>query len=417
MINPLLIKRKTLPNGIRFVQFQRPQRTTAQLSVVIEYGSKSNSERNAGLAHFLEHMVGGGSEERIKATLSIEQNGGYLNFWTFHEHTMGYADVFREKINETSKCLSKLFFENDFEAKKFDLEKKIILNEINDSSDNPLDVVDEMLKKNLYKIHPVRHPILGYHKTVSQFSIDEIIETQQTHYTPQNTILILSGKYSDKDVELIEQNFVEIKKSKTALKRHKCVKEGEPKKISNKTKAGISQTYLRFGYRTAFGKHPDNPAIELFSTIMGNGAISRLFRELREKRGLAYDIQSSNCKGQDFGFFSIDCSVKPSKIKETTELILKEITNLKTKKISDNELLKGKKMITGDYFRSIDDSLSLHTILAVLETLFPDEYAIPKYLEKIKLVSAEDLIEVANKYLGESKLSKAILTPEKMDQA
>ncbi|MHA1482836.1 MAG: M16 family metallopeptidase, partial [Candidatus Heimdallarchaeaceae archaeon] len=361
MINPLLIKRKTLPNGIRFVQFPRSQRTTAQLSVVIEYGSISGTETNAGLAHFLEHMVGGGSEERIKATRSIEQNGGYLNFWTFHEYTMGYADVFREKLNETSQCLSKLFFENDLEAKKFDLEQKVILNEIDDSSDNPLDVVDEMLKKNLYKIHPVRHPILGYHKTVSQFSIDEIIETQQAHYTPQNTILILSGKYSDKDVELIEQNFVEIKKSKTALKRYKCTREGEPKKISSKSKAGISQTYLRLGYRTTSGKHPDNPTIELFSTIMGNGASSRLFRELREKRGLTYDIQASNCKGQDFGFFSVDCSVKPSKIKETTELILKEITNLKTKKISDNELLKGKNMIIGDYFRGIDDSPILHT--------------------------------------------------------
>ena len=405
-----------LPNGIRLIQFPRSQKMTAQLSVVIEYGSKSGTEKNAGLAHFLEHMVAGGSEERIKATRSIEQNGGHLNFWSFHEYIMGYADVFREKLNDTSQCLSRLFFEDDFEAKKFDLEQKVILNEIDDSIDNPLDVVDDMLVKNLYKIHPVRHPILGYHKTVSQFSIDEIIETQQTHYTPQNTILILSGKYSDKDVESIEQNFVEIKKSKTALKRYECIEEGEPEKISSKTKAGISQTYLRFGYRTASGKHPDNPAMELFSTIMGNGASSRLFRELREKRGLAYDIQSSTCKGQDFGFFSIECSVKPSKIKETTYLILKEITKLKTKKISDNELLKGKNMIIGDYFRGIDDSLTLHTVLVVLETLFADEYAIPKYLEKIKLVSADDLMEVANKYLGESNLSKAILTPEKMDQ-
>ena len=101
------------------------------------------------------------------------------------------------------------------------------------------------------------------------------------------------------------------------------------------------------------------------------------------------------------------------KIKKTTNLILKEISNLKTKKISDNELLKGKNMIIGDYFRYIDDSLMLHTMLAVLETLVADEYAIPKYLEKIKLVSSDDLIEVANKYLEETKLSKAILTPEK----
>ena len=388
---------------------------TAQLSVVIEYGSKSDSEKNAGLAHFLEHMVGGGSKERIKTTRSIEQNGGYLDLFTELEYTIGYADVFPEKLNETSQFLSKLFFEDGFEEKKFDLEQKVILNEIAESFDDPWNVVDDMLRKNLYKIHPVRHPILGYHKTVSQFSIDEIIDAKQTHYTPQNTILILTGKYSDKDVESVVQNFVEIKKSKTTSKRYEYIEEGEPKKISSKIKIGISQTYLRFGYRTASGKHPDNPALELFSTIMGNGESSRLFRELREKRALTYEIQSSNCNGQDFGFFSIGCAVKSSKIKETTDLILKEITNLKTKKISDDELLKVKNMVIGDFFRDIDDSSALQTRLAVLEILFADEYAIPRYLEKIKLVSVDDLIEVANKYLGESNSSKAILTPKKMD--
>ena len=142
MINPLSIKRKTLSNGIRFVQFPRSQKMTAQLSVVIKYGSKSGTEKNAGLAHFLEHMVGGGSEESSKTTRSIEQNGGYLNFFTDIEYTMGYADVITEKLNETSQCLSNLFFENNFETKKFDLEQKVILNEIDDSSDNPMYFVE-----------------------------------------------------------------------------------------------------------------------------------------------------------------------------------------------------------------------------------------------------------------------------------
>jgi len=411
MINPLLVKRKTFPNGIRFIQFPRSQKMTAHLSVVIDYGSKPDSESNAGLAHFIEHMVGGGSKERIKTIHSIEQNGGYHDFCTSYEHTLGFVDVVQEKLNETSQCLSKLFFEDNFERKKFNLEQKVILNEIDDSLDNPLYVVDEMLKKNIYKKHPVRHPILGYHNTVSQFSFDEFIETKQTQYTPQNTMLILSGKYSDKDVESIEQNFMQIEKSKTTPKKYEHIEEGKPKKTSRKTKMGIDQAYLRFGYRTVSGKHSDNPAIELLSAIMGNGESSRLFKELREKRGLVYDIQSSNCKGQDFGFFSIDCSVSPSKIKETTDLILKEIENLKTKKISDKELMKGKNMIICDFYRGVDESFILHQVIGMFETLFSDENAIQKYLEKIKSVSADDLIEVANKYLEKSKLSKAILSP------
>jgi len=411
MIDTLLINRKTLPNGIRLIQVPRSQKMTAQFSVAIEYGSKPSSEKNVGLAHFLEHMIGGGSKNRIGATRVIEQNGGYQNFWTSPEFTMGYVDVFAKKLKHSSQILSKLFFEDDFEEKKFKLEKKVILNEINDSLDNPLDVVDDILKKNLFPTHPIRHPILGYPDTVSQFSLEKIIATQQAHYTPQNTIVILSGKYSEKDVVWIEQEFAKIKKSKTVSKKYEHVEERDPKRIASKKKMGITQTYLRFGYRTTSWKHPDNPAMELFSTIMGNGSSSRLFRELREKRGLAYDIQSSNCKGQDFGFFSIECSVKASNIKETTDLILKEITNMKIEKISDNELLKAKKMITGDYYRGIDESETLHTMINYFETFFADEYAIKKYLEKIKTVSTDDLIEIANKYLREDNLSKAVLTP------
>ena len=415
MINNLLIKRMTLPNGIRLVQFPKSQKMTAQLSVVIEYGSKLDSEKNAGIAHYLEHMVGGGSKEHINAMHSIEQNGGFLDLSTDLECTVGSADIFPEKLNETSELLAKLFFQYEFEEKKFDLEKKVILNEIAESFDEPWNIVEDMLRMNLYNIHPVRHPILGYPKTVRKFLFNEIIEAKQKYYTPQNTILILTGKYSGRNVESVVKNFLEIKKSKTLSKKYNYIKDGKPKKISKKTKTGISPAYLGFGYRTAFGKHPDNPVLDLFSATMGAGESSRLFRELREKRALAYRIESSNCNGEDFGFFSIQCAVNPSKIKETTNLILKEITNLKTKKVSDEELSKVKNMIISDFFRGIDHSFNLQVQLTRLELLFADDCAIPKYLEKIKSLSVDDLIEVATKYFGESNSSRVLLTPEKMN--
>jgi len=416
MNKELLISRKKLPNGIRLLQFPRPQKMTAQLSVVVEYGSKSDPEKNAGLAHFVEHMLAGGSKERIKLSRSIEQHGGDVNFFTEYEYTIGTADILPEKLGAASKILSKLFFEDGFEEKKIDLEQKVILNEIADSSDDPWTVTDDMMRKNLYKTHTIRNPILGYHKTVSQLSIDELEEAHKIHYSPQNTMLILSGNFSNKDVETIIQDFVEIKKSKTKLMKHNCIEKEEPEKLSSKTKTGICQTYLAMGHRTVSGNHSDYPALEIFSTIIGGiGASSRLFRELREKRALTYGVQSSNCNGLDFGFFSIYCAIKSSKLKETSDLILKEITALKNKKVSEDELLKGKNMIKGDLFRGIDDSLTLHPRLADMEILFGDENALPKYLENIKLVSVDDLIEVANKHFGDSNFSKVVLTPEQKD--
>jgi len=415
MTNRLLIKRRILPNGIRLIQFPRSQNMTSQLSVVVEYGSKSDPEKNAGLAHFLEHMLPGGSRERIKLCRSIEQNGGYVNFFTDYECTIGITDVLPEKISKASTILLKLFFDSGFEEKNFDLERKIISNEIAESSDDPHIEIDNMLRKNLYKNHPIRHPILGYHKTVSQLSIDEMKETHRTQYIPQNTILILTGKFSNKDVESIIQDFGEVNKTQTELKKYKYIEKGKPRKELVRTKTGITQTYLSIGSRTVSGKHTDVPAMEIFSTIIGNGASSRLFRELREKRALTYEIQSSNCNGSDFGFFSICCAIKPNKLKTTTDLILKEITKIKTKNISDDELLKGKNMLIGDLFRGIYNPLTLHAELATMEILFGHKYALKKYLERIQLVSVDELIEVANKYLGDSNLSQAVLTPEEMD--
>lgn len=416
MSNRLFIKRRTLPNGIRLIQFPRSQNMTSQLSVVVEYGSKLDPEKNAGLAHFLEHMLPGGSMERVKLCRSIEQNGGYVNFFTDYEYTIGITDVFPEKLSEASKILLKLFFNSGFEEKKFELERKIISNEIDESFDDPDTEIDDMLRKNLYKNHPIRHPILGYHKTISQLSIDEMEKTHRTQYVPQNTILILTGKFSNKDVESIIQDFGEVNKTQTKLKKYKYIEKGKPRKEWVRTKTGISQTYLSVGSRTVSGKHNDDPAMDIFSTLIGNGVSSRLFRELREKRGLAYKIESSNCDGSDFGFFSICCAIKPNKLKTTTDLILKEITKIKTKKISNDELLKCKNMLIGDLFRGIYDPLNLHAVLASMEILFGHKYALKKYVERIQLVSVDELIEVANKYLGESNLSQAVLTPEEMDK-
>jgi len=376
--NQLLIKRKTLSNGIRLIQFSQPQKMTAQLSVVVEYGSKSNNEKSVGLAHFLEHMLAGGSEDRIQLSRTIEQNGGDINFYTDYEYTIGMADVLPEKLNETSEILSKLFFKDGFEEKKFDLEQKVIFNEIAERMDDPGVVMDNMLRKNLYKINPIRHPVLGYQKTVSQLSIDELENAHQTHYIPQNSILVLTGNFSNKNVESVVEEFQQIKKSVPRSILSGTIKEGKPEKISCKTKTGISQTYLGIGYRTVTGKHPDRPSLDLFSTIIGTGASSRLFRELREKRGLTYSIQSSNCYGSDFGYFSIACAIESSRLKETTELILKEIIDLKTKQISENELLKGKNIIIGNLFRAIDDSSTIQECLASMAIMFGDEYALSK---------------------------------------
>jgi len=152
-------ERNVLPNGLTVLQCPRSSNTMAQLSVAIEYGSNEDTEENAGNAHFLEHMLVGGSQNRIKLHNEIERLGGRSSFETSDEFTFSTINIFPRKIAQASKVLSRLLFDPKFAKEKFELERKVILNEIAEANDDPRDRVAETLTKCLFKNHPVNyHP-------------------------------------------------------------------------------------------------------------------------------------------------------------------------------------------------------------------------------------------------------------------
>ena len=165
------------------------------------------AEEKSGNAHFLEHMLVGGSQKRIKLHHEIEKLGGCSNFETSDEFTFSSMDVLSGKIAEASKVLSGLLFDSTFEKDKLELERKVILNEIAEAHDDPQELIRETLIKCLFKHHPLRNPILGLKKTINQFTIGSIEKAHQNYYVPQNMILILTGNFSNKDKETVLQDF------------------------------------------------------------------------------------------------------------------------------------------------------------------------------------------------------------------
>ncbi|MCJ7633321.1 insulinase family protein, partial [Candidatus Bathyarchaeota archaeon] len=180
MNEDMLWRRDVLSNGIRVLLFPRFSDMTMQLAVAVEYGSNADSRDASGTAHFLEHMLAGGSAKRIDLSREIERLGGSSDFITTNEYTLSIADIVPEKGTKASHILSKLVFDSSFEQEKFELERKIILNEITEISDNPYEKVLEMLKRCLFQTHPVKLPIGGFHKTVNQLSLNQLLESYQT---------------------------------------------------------------------------------------------------------------------------------------------------------------------------------------------------------------------------------------------
>ena len=223
-------ERKVLSNGLTVLLYPRLSGLTAQLSVAIKYGSNDDADEKSGNAHFLEHMLVGGSKKRIKLHHEIEKLGGCSHFETSDEFTFSSMDVLSGKIAEASKILSGLLFDSTFEKDKLELERKVILNEIAEAHDDPQDLIGETLIKCLFKHHPLRKPVLGLKKTINQFTIGSIEKAHQNYYVPQNMVLILTGNFSDKDTETVLQDFQDRENNGSISRRKRSLKKANLKR-------------------------------------------------------------------------------------------------------------------------------------------------------------------------------------------
>lgn len=406
-------QRQVLSNGLVALLFPRAAGLTTQLSVALKYGSNADPKEKSGVAHLLEHMVAGGSPERIKLSRDIERLGGSVDFFTTHDYTMVVADVLPEKSCETAKILFRLLFDSQFTQENFVKEQKIILHEIAEAKDNPWVQIDEMLTQCLYKRHPVRNPVAGYTKTVRGLTLEDIEQTHLTHYVPSNIVLALTGQFTSNHSEDIFKTFGDAEnRGGLVVNSQSSIESDLPKDGVTRQRAGLSQAYLSVGARTVAGKHPDIPALELINIIMGGGASSRLFIEMREKRALAYNILSSQECGVDYGYFHIDCAVKTKNVDKAVSLLFSELQKIQTEEVSELELSKAKDMILGAIYREVDNPVNLPETLASMEMLFNSETSLVDYINKLKAVTAKDIAETASKYFHENNYSVVVLTPK-----
>ena len=306
-----------------------------------------------------------------------------------------------------------MLFDSVFEKDKLELERKIILNEAAEASDDPRDKIQSALIKCLFKHHPIRNPVLGSRKTVNQISFEDIEKARQTRYAPQNMILILTGKFSDNDVEEVIHDFQYRENGNSVARSRKRVQEGKPRKQVVIERSGITQAYLSFGFRTVPARDVDVSALDLIEVILGIGESSRLFVELREKRALTYDFEALHVVGLDYGCFSINCAVKTESIEQTGIIIKDELEKLKTNFVTKGELEKSKNLILGEILRSMDSPQEVSIVMSDMEIHFQNEKALIDYKDKMSAVSEREILEVANKYFQDNNYSTAVLRSKK----
>ena len=404
----------TLSNGLRIVLVPMPENRTATVIVMSGTGSRYENEHENGLAHFLEHMFFKGTKKRPSARAISEELdtiGSVYNAFTSKERTAYYAKVSSRYLETALDVISDIFLNSTLPNKEIMKERGAIIQEIDMYEDMPMRTVDNVFDALMFgREHPLGRTILGPKENIMRFSRKDFAIYLKRNYTPLNTVVCVAGTFSKKKV------LAKIKKDFGGLKHGNppnfitFSSEQNAARVAIKEKK-TDQTNLMIGVPAYPYLHKDEYALAVLSTILGGGMSSRLFLEVREKRGLAYSVHSFVERYPDTGYFGVQAGVEHAKLEKTVKTILAEFKKIKSVKVSNTELGKAKSYMKGNLALSLETSDEIAQFAATSMINLGRIRPLSEILEGIEAVSADDIERVARDILRTEKLNLAVLGP------
>ena len=411
--NYMQFQRQVLQNGLRVLTIPMPSFESATAMILVGAGSRYETEHNSGISHFLEHMAFKGTKKRPSAmdiSSLIDGIGGEFNAFTGKETTGYYIKSAADKIEICLDVLSDMLANSLLKKEEIEKEKGVIIEEINLYEDTPPRKIGDVYENLLYGNTPMGWDIGGRKEIIRKIEREDFLDYMSGLYSSDNMSVIIAGGISpDKTSNLIEKYFGKMGSFKT--KPYTSVKEEQKKPevlIKQKT---TEQVHFAIGVRTTHVNSPEKYPLSVLSSILGAGMSSRLFHEVREKRGLAYYVRTTSDHYQDCGTLVSTAGVDPKRVDEAISVVVSEYDKIRNEKngITDKELSKAKEYIKGHTVLELEDSRAVAGFYGMQEILEDHIENPDEYLRKIDQVSAEDVYESAQKYLIGSTLNLAII--------
>ena len=387
----MMYRKTVLNNGIRIVTEHIPHVQSVSIGIWVKTGSRDENKEENGIAHFIEHMLFKGTKKRtaLQIAKKIDAVGGILNASTGREYTDFFAKVLDEDFDLAIDLLSDIFLNSLFPSHEVKRERGVIFQEIKMVEDTPDEYVQDLFSQHFFPGHPLGHPILGNYATLTKITRPKLAEFFQNYYlNPLRIIVAVAGKLNHEQVvEAIERTLGKIKPKAEARtwsppEAFPCIK------IFNKN---LEQVHLCMGSLGVSQTNPSRYAGYILNAILGGSMSSRLFQEIREKRGLAYAIFSYNSSFQDTGILTIYAGTTRDKLNKVIELIMKEIRKLKTKPLRKNELAKAKDQLKGTILLLWENTDVRMSRLATGEIYFEKYIPLKHILTKIERVTVDDV--------------------------
>ena len=406
-------QRQVLSNGLRVLTIPMPSFESATAMVLVAAGSRYETERNNGISHFLEHMAFKGTEKRPSAmdiSSLIDGIGGEFNAFTGKETTGYYVKSAADKIGISLDVLSDMLQNSLFKTEEIEKEKGVIIEEINLYEDTPPRKIGDIYESLLYGDTPMGWDIGGRKDIIKKITREDFVEYMGSLYSAGNISVIIAGGIDPKKaVSQVEQYFGGMKSFETKSPIDVVEKQAKPEVLLRQKTT--EQVHISLGVRTVPIDNDEKYALSILSSMLGGGMSSRLFHEVREKRGLAYYVRTSSDHYTDVGTLVSTAGVDPKRVDEAISVIIAEYDRIRSKKngITDKEISKAKEYIKGHTVLELEDSRAVAAFYGMQEVL-EDEVENPeKYIKEIDGVSIGDVEKVAQKYLINSTLNLAVI--------
>ena len=386
-----------------------PHVRSVSLGVWIKAGSRTDTVKEMGMAHFVEHMLFKGTENKtvFEIANSLESLGGSLDAFTDRDMTCYSAFILDEHLVKAVDVLSDILTHSLLIPHEIEREKKVVYEEIRSVNDNPEELVQDMFGDCVLNPDASCKPILGTLKTVKRFHRDTITEYMAKYYSPSNILISAAGNIDHNElIKLISSYFV-LDGENTDIQFEDVTTTTDFKVIREKD---IQQSHLCVGGRT-FGYTDDRRTVLwVMNTILGNGMSSRLFQNIREKYGLTYNIYSFIELLQSLGFMTTYAATEKKNMDRTIELIMKEYKILSTQNIDDETLSRAKSQLKGSLILNLENTTNRMSRLAKQEILLDKNYDIHDTIKHIDAVTPSMIHETAKEIFNISNLRTVIIT-------
>jgi predicted Zn-dependent peptidase len=391
-----MYKKTTLTNGIIVVTESIPYFPTVSMGLWLKTGGRYETEVNNGISHFIEHMLFKGTSKRSAFDIAkeIDAVGGTLNAFTGKEYTCFYARTLRKDMDLALDVLSDMYRHSLFKEDDIEREKYVILQEVKMVEDNPEEYIYDMFNASYFNEHALGLPILGKEENIEGFTRSMLVEHLEKYYSPDNLIITATGRIDhDRFVNRVEDLFGDVKRQ-DALDM--SVSEPVPHKNINVYERDLEHIYLCIGTKGVSQVDNKRYALYVLNAIMGGSMSSHLFQEVREKRGLVYNIYSYvNCY-YDTGTFGISTSTSQESIEEVLVLVKDEIRRIKDHGITENELAFSKEHIKGNLFISLESSEARMGRLAKNEIYFDGYIPLKETIREIDRIKKSEVDDMGS---------------------